>query len=153
MADEGNVTYQIVQNPLSNVDKIIIETAPHVIKDKLWAFMGVDIQLADVQEYDFDNLLDMVDIKFLNMLKEVPERKWNDMFLSIKYRNREGVNSDYIISIMQLWSDAKAKIYQHAMRGRGGFTMNAVSRSRSENVSITQDKTLENFKNKRLGFI
>lgn len=75
----SQVVYQTTVLTPDMVQTMIMDDSPDVIFNKLWQFFGVDIPVADIKPFDFKNVLDFVDLAFVNMLQEHPEKDWENI--------------------------------------------------------------------------
>lgn len=131
----GSVTYQTaVLNP-SLVETMVIDDSPQILWNKFWAFLGVDIPIADIKEWDFKNILDFVDIAVFEILEEYPEEQWENVVI-IEYEtsteNGKTVKTPIrAFKVSTLQNLLRAKTYLKMCRAREGFTLKSLTESRS----------------------
>lgn len=134
MSEQG-ITYQPAVLPASVVDTLIKDDSIDELENYLWEFIGVDIQNANIKEWDFQNVLDMVDIAFINMKAEFKEKDWNDLAI-VKYkiiRHNDGTITKVPLrsfTIAKMWDAMRTKAYLKMCRSRDGFMLRQLTENR-----------------------
>jgi len=137
-APTGGVTYQTTVLTPTMVETLIKDDSPAILYDsenvQLWQFLGVDIPVADIREWDFKNIEDMIDLAFLNMLENYPESQHERVFV-VEYENMEVNGETKLVPVrkmkaIELWHAVRAKVYVKMCRARNGFTMRGLTESR-----------------------
>lgn len=132
---QPQVSYQTAVMPESVIQKLTIDDSPDMFYNFFWEFMGVDIQNAYIHPWDFENILDMVDIKLCELFQEYPEELWDNIVL-IKYityieGDRIKRKIEHVFQLSILWSSMRAKMYVKMCRAREGFALRQLTESRS----------------------
>ena len=127
--------YQTTVLTPNMVQALIMDDSPDMLFNKFWAFLGVDIPVADIQPWDFKNILDSVDLIFINMLQEYPESEWEKVVIA-EYENQiiDGATVQVLVKaykVVELWDAMRGKIYVKMCRAREGFTLKQLTESRS----------------------
>ena len=145
------IIYQTTVLNKDLVETLIVDDSPNVLWHKFWEFMGIDLPVAFIEPWDFENILDMVDIAFLNIIEQHPENNWDSVAILEKSRNItkdgqviETLKHTYLI--FPLWDSVRAKVYNKMCRARGGFTLRAITESRSkieQNINDNSPRTPE----------
>lgn len=121
------------------VNTLVTDDSPNVLFDKFWAFFGVDIPVSVIYPWDFQNILDMVDINVYNYMQDYKEEDWEDVAI-VEYQEMEVEENEQTVrkmvpvrayKIIETWESMKAKIYMKMCRAREGFTLRQLTESKS----------------------
>lgn len=139
---QGTV-YQTATIPGNVLEKLIVDDSPGIFMNKFWEFLGVDIRIADIKPWDFDNVLDMVDVAFVNILMEFPETEWNKVVM-VEYKRIAVIDPNNPKNVLgfkmepsrayhisKLWDAMRAKIYLKMCGAREGFDFKQITENRS----------------------
>lgn len=153
MQDEtGQKTYQITSLSPDVIDRIVVDDSPTILYDEFWAFLGVDIPIANIQEHDFKIIRLMVRRQILNILERYKEDEW-DKIMIVEYeyipqKDDDGnlvMNGDKpvlikrqkaVYRLVELINSLDSKVYVKLCRARDGFTLNSLTVERQQ---IKQD--------------
>ena len=142
----GDITYQAMSMPQDIMQKITSDDSPDIFFNWFWEFMGIDIQNANIQAWDFENILDMIDIAFANILGEYKESDWKDLIITkVESVQIDGKIQDRVVMayhISKLWDMVRAKVYTKMTRAREGFTLRQITESKSE---VKQHQTMSGY--------
>lgn len=129
-ASSGTIYQTAVLTP-DLISSLIMDDSPQILDNKFWQFLGVDIPVADIKEWDFKNILDFVDLEFINWLMNYPEELWESLAI-VEYEDVNGklVPKRYY-NLIELWDSVRAKVYLKMCRAREGFTLKAVTESKT----------------------
>lgn len=138
------VSYQTAILPQTVLEQLTVDDTPDLFYNYFWEFMGVDIQNANIMPWDFDNILDMIDIKVCEILQEYPEESWDDVVI-VKYKKRIQTGRIikepiYAFHLTILWSSMKAKAYLKMCRAREGFALRQITETKGH---LTQHQKIE----------
>lgn len=140
---QGQIIYQTATLTPNLINTLVRDDSPDIFYEKLWQFLGVDIPVAFIEPWDFENILDMVDVAFLDMLEQYPENEWDTVavveYNKIKTENGFEMTPKNAYLIIDLWHAVSAKIYTKMCRARGGFTLKALTEQRSKMEQTIQD--------------
>lgn len=146
MAEKGQVQFQAAVLPDQVLEKLTIDDTPDLFYNYFWEFMGVDIQNADIKPWDFENVLDMVDIAFCEILEEFAEETW-DKVVVIAYKTYLDKDGKQIVKeaqhayhVSRLWSSLRAKLYVKMCRAREGFALKQLTESKGH---LSQHQKIE----------
>ena len=84
--EKPQVVYQTTTLTPGIVETMIMDDSPEMIFNNFWAFLGIDIPIADIQPWDFENVLDRVQQICIEILEEYPEEMWDKLEI-IQYKN------------------------------------------------------------------
>lgn len=132
---EGQVSYQTAVLPSTVLENLTVDDTPELFYNHFWEFMGVDIQNAYIYPWDFDNILDMVDLAFSNFLQEFKEDLW-DKVLIVAYKtetHEDGTEEKIAVHayhVSKLWDMLRAKMYFKMCRSREGFALKQITESK-----------------------
>jgi len=135
MSEKG-VSYQAAILPESILQGLAIDDTPDIFFNYFWEFMGVDIQNAYIEPWDFDNILDMIDIKVCEILQEYPEEEW-DKIVIVQYKTYADKAKGGFVKVpihafhfTILWSAMKTKVYVKMCRARQGFALRQITETK-----------------------
>lgn len=122
------------------VNTLVRDDSPPILSENFWTFLGVDIPVSVILSFDFKNILDMVDLEFINMLEEYPEDEWENVAI-VEYQERiitteDGEKIKKMIpvkayNLIETWQKMHDKTYLKMCRAREGFTLKRLTENRS----------------------
>ena len=125
--------YQMSVLNASLVESLVKDDSPEMIENWLWSVFGVDIPVADIKDYDFKNILDMVDIELVNKLQNEAETNWDNLAV-VEYvidpETFEPKPVRYFL-INDLWDSIRLKVYIKMCRSRDGMTFKGLTENRT----------------------
>ncbi len=81
--------YQVSRLTPGVIEVIVQDDSPDVVAQKFFQFFGVDLPIAYLHEYDFNNVLTFVDKSFQNIIHQYPIEQWNS--IAIRQSERKQV--------------------------------------------------------------
>lgn len=139
----AQTVYQTATLTPNLINTLVRDDSPDLLYDKLWQFLGVDIPVAFIEPWDFENILDMVDVAFLDMMEQYPESEWDTVAIVEYSKVKTGKGFKMIPKnaylLVDLWHAVSSKIYTKMCRARGGFTLKAITEQRSKIDQTIQD--------------
>jgi len=115
--------------PENIMERLTKDDSPDIFNNWFWEFLGVDVQNADIKPWDFKNVLDMVDIAFINILNDFKEDEWENVSIVAYNENRQPV---YAYHVTKLWDMIRAKMYLKMCRAREGFMLKQLTEKKSK---------------------
>jgi hypothetical protein len=129
------------------IQNLIHDDSPIVVGDEFWEFLGVEIPVSDIKDYDFHTILTLVEERFLDILEKYPESEW-DKVQVVQYGNRvvekETIEDGQkvihrtvervparIYNLLELWKQIHIKVRLKMYRAREGFTLDRLTTTRS----------------------
>lgn len=117
------------------VSTLVVDDSPDILFDRFWAFFGVDIPVAMIMPWDFQNILDFVDISVYDYMQDWPESEWENVAI-VQYEERDVNGERKMVAvraykIIETWNTIRAKMYMKMCRAREGFTLRQLTESKS----------------------
>lgn len=110
---------------------------PTSLLRQFWEFQDLDIRVADIKSFDFQNVLDMIDLAVYMELFQKEEKDWS----GVRFQETERVmlkteKGDKLVDVVtldmpidQLQQALKAKMYQKMCSAREGFAFRQLTES------------------------
>lgn len=136
----AGAVYQTAVLPSNILERVIVDDSPKEILDHFWAFTGVDIRVADIKSWDFQNVLDMIEVERINYLFQYPESDWENLAI-VKFHRIVKTDKDgnkvvenvpvTAVRLEKIIDSLKSKVYLKMCGAREGFDFRQVTESRS----------------------
>ena len=144
----SGITYQTAVLTPGIIQEIIQDDSPMKLTAEFWEFLGVEIPISDIRDYDFNTILLLVNQRFYNILERYPENKWDDIQIveyedNVKETTEKGENGEEVTyrtiekivarawNLLEVWGSIETKVRLKMYRARDGFTLDRLTTSRS----------------------
>lgn len=126
-------TYQLTALTTGLAERLLQDGSPKTVLNELWQFLSTDLMTANLTDVDILNVMDMVDIAFVNMLTGLPEDLWSDFRIKETVWDKDPTTGKMIAvqvrdyHIVELWDAIRAKVYIKCTNARGGHLIHTLT--------------------------
>jgi hypothetical protein len=129
-------TYQLTTLTPGLAERLLQDASPTTVLNEFWQLLTTELMTANLTQVDFDNILDMVEKAFANMLTGIPEDLWPEFRIKETVWDKDSntgelkaiTTKEY--TIVEFWDQIYTKVYIKCCNSRDGHLIKALTEQR-----------------------